>query len=91
MTSAGDETWGVLVPFTFLNPANLSPSDILRTAPITSDMAGKLDLVSQMVFGYPDLEWVLVLFNNVENPLAGYPQTGTIVAYPNPALVLPLV
>jgi hypothetical protein len=90
-TDAGDETWGVMVPFSFLDRYSLDPKDILRTDPITSEFAGKLDLLANKIYGSPDLDWVFVLFNNIENPLAGYPQIGTIVEYPSPALVLPQV
>jgi hypothetical protein len=91
VTEEGVETFGVLKPYYFLDRNNLNEDDILRTKPITAEFAGKLDLLAEKIYGSIDLDWVFVLFNNVENPLKRYPEVGDIVEYPNPEIVLPLV
>lgn len=90
ITDTGVETYGSLNPHSFLDRANLSPDNILRTPPITAKYAGKLDILSKDIYGYTNLDWIFVLFNNIANPL-GYPQINTIVEYPDPKIVLPLV
>lgn len=89
ITEDGIETYGLAVPHQFLKKETLLPEQILQTKPITSELAGKLDLLAEEIYGKNELFWVFLMFNNIENPLT-YPEIGIIVQYPSPDIVLAL-
>lgn len=85
----GVETFGLVTPYSFLNPDNLKPTDITSLA-ITPDLAGKPWAIAQKLYNSPVLDWVIVLFNKPLNPV-GWPAIGTVIKAPSVSVVLPLV
>lgn len=85
----GVETFGLITKYPFLDPNNLSESDII-TLTITPDLVGKPWAIANQLYNSPVLDWVIVLFNKPLNPV-GWPQNGTIIRAPKDSVVLPLV
>lgn len=82
----GKETYGRWVPPNFLKTR---PTDenigIFR---VTSAMEGRPDLIAFKVYGTPLLDWVLIAFNGVRDPL-NWPRAGDSIEYPVDTVVLP--
>jgi hypothetical protein len=85
LTSNGDETFGIMKKPSFLNRENLS-SDQINNLTIDADLAGRPDLISQELYGRPTLDWVVTMFNRVENPF-NWPLIGQVIQYPVPEVV----
>lgn len=89
-TSDGKDTFGIQRKQTFLIRSNLEDRDI-RQITITSDLAGRPDKIAEKVYqGRSDLDWVIIIFNRVQNPFeypAQWPRINQTIEYPAPRLV----
>lgn len=82
----GKETYGRWVKFSFLK---IRPAEeFINVFQVTSALEGRPDLISQRVYGTPLLDWVLIAFNGVRDPL-NWPRAGDIIEYPSDLIVLP--
>ena len=64
------------------DPSNVS------TFVVTNDYEGRADKIANFIYGGPTMDWVLIAFNQVREPL-NWPKTGTVVEYPSGAVVFP--
>ena len=90
LTNDGKETWGLMKRFYFLDRNNLEDNEIDRIV-IDSTLSGRPDKIADEVYGRIDLDWVILMFNNVENPFEypnGWPSVSETVEYPTPIVVL---
>lgn len=55
-------------------------SDI-STFHVTNNYEGRPDRIADVIYGDPTMDWVLIAFNKVRNPL-NWPKTGTVLEYP---------
>lgn len=83
------ETFGLLTKYPFLDAANLEDSQI-QTIAVTQEMSNNPPIISNILYGTPMLDWVIVLFNKPLNPV-NWPKTGSIIRAPIADVVLPLV
>jgi len=88
----GVETKGIWELYPWLQ-TRLSDTDIL-TFKVTSQNAGRPDLIAQGVYGNSQLYWVITSFNNrwyndagARNVL-GWPYAGSVIYYPSSSVVL---
>lgn len=49
---------------------------------------GRPGIIARSIYGSQYLYWVLLAFNDVQNPM-GWPKAGVVIEYPIPELVLP--
>ncbi len=82
----GKETYGRWVSFRFLTQRP-DESDI-GIFQVTSALEGRPDLISQQIYSTPLLDWVLIAFNQVRDPL-NWPRAGSAIEYPLDTVVLP--
>jgi hypothetical protein len=54
---------------------------------VTSEYEGKADMIANLIYGTPLLDWVIISYNNAE-PF-GWPKTGSIIKYPSERVVFP--
>lgn len=82
----GKETYGrwTQMPFLQERPAE----EFIKIFQVTSALEGRPDLISQQVYGTPLLDWVIIAFNKVRQPL-NWPRAGDVIEYPADSLVLP--
>lgn len=82
----GKETYGTWVEPDFLKTR---PSDDnVGFFQVTNQLEGRPDLISNQVYGTPLLDWVLIAFNKVRDPL-NWPRAGDMIEYPLDTVVLP--
>ena len=81
----GIETFGLMKPYAFLDEKNLTQDEI-TVIKVTSDVAGRPDLIAWQLYNQPVLSWVIILFNKPLNPI-GWPQTGTVIKVPDASAV----
>jgi hypothetical protein len=82
----GKETYGRWATFDFLKTR---PSeDNIKVFQVTSALEGRPDRIAEQVYGTPLLDWVLIAFNGVRDPL-NWPKTGDVIEYPADVVVLP--
>ena len=55
---------------------------------VTSALEGRPDLIAARLYGTPQLDWVLVAFNNVRDVL-NWPRAGDTIEYPLETVVFP--
>ena len=80
------ETFGVWTKFNFLK---VRPNeDQIKVFCVTSASEGRPDLISNQIYGTPYLDWVLIAFNNVRDPI-NWPTAGMIIEYPVDSVVIP--
>jgi len=82
----GIKTYGLWNPPPFLDPSYKIPDDQISTFYVDSSTEGRPDIIASIVYGSSYLDWVIIYFNNVINPL-NWPKAGTTVLYPSNALV----
>lgn len=82
----GNETFGRWGLFKFLTER--PPEDMIKVYQVTSAMEGRPDMISNEVYGTPLLDWVLISFNGVRDPM-NWPKSGTTIEYPVDNVVLP--
>ena len=85
----GLAVYGLWVRPDVINRDNLNEEDII-TLSIDGSLAGRPDLIAQEQYGTPYLEWVVIMFNNPQNPL-GWPKTGSVIQIPSKSAVRKLV
>lgn len=73
-------TPGLMKKFDFLD--NIDDDRILNIE-IDGTRAGRPDLISNDIYGTTQFKWILILFNNVINPLDGWPTVGTTIKAPS--------
>jgi len=84
----GNETFGVWNRPSFLKTR---PSeDKIDRYRVTSRTEGKPDLISNQLYGTPLLDWVLIAFNGVRDPL-NWPRAGDTIEYPIDSIVFPVI
>lgn len=80
---------GVEVFSTWTMPPFLSeelPSDQIGSYKVTNAMEGRPDLISNIIYGTPYLDWVLIAFNNARD--LNWPKAGVIIKYPSNTAVI---
>lgn len=82
----GHETFGRWTMFNFLKER--PPEDKIRVYNVTADSEGRPDRISNEIYNTPLLDWVLIAFNNVRDPL-NWPKSGITIEYPVDTIVLP--
>jgi hypothetical protein len=87
VTADGIETIGMMVPFDFLDINKLKPSETLSFR-VDNITAGRPDLISERVYGTPQLYWVVIMVNKPSKILR-WPTTGSIIVLPTKSVVLP--
>lgn len=85
----GETTFGLLKRFSFLDPNNLKPEQIISVE-VTPELAGKPWMIAHQLYRSPVLDWVIVLFNKPINPV-NWPAAGMVIKAPIESVVLPLV
>ena len=84
----GNETFGVWNPPLFLK---IRPEeDKIARFRVTSQTEGRPDTIANRIYGTPLLDWVLISFNKVRDPL-NWPKAGDIIEYPIDSIVFPLI
>jgi hypothetical protein len=68
--------------FDFLDRDKLGTNNIIKIE-INGSRAGRPDLISNDIYGTTIFKWVLLIFNNVENPFDGWPVAGSVIEAPN--------
>jgi len=88
LTRDGKETFGIRKKFDFEDRKNLAEGEIKRRT-ATIEEAGKPWLFSKNIYGRVDLDWIIIAFNRIENPLSyeRWPRVGELVEYPSPLAV----
>lgn len=84
----GVETFGRWKEYSFLK--NRPADDDIGVIQITSQLEGRPDSLSQQIYGTPELDWVIIAFNNIRETL-NWPKAGDLVEYPVESIVLPEV
>jgi len=90
LTRDGNPTWGTMKKFDFLDRDNLE-SDQIHNIIIDADLAGRPDRIADKVYNRVDLDWVIRMFNRVDNPFVypvGWPSVNELVEYPSASVVL---
>lgn len=82
----GKETYGRWVMPGFLKTR--PDESFIRVFQVTSALEGRPDLISFQVYSTPLLDWVLIAFNGVRDPL-NWPRAGEMIEYPSDVIVLP--
>ncbi len=82
----GVATFGRWVPLSFLTTRPAEEN--INVFKITPALEGRPDLIANQVYNTPLLDWVLIAFNKVRNPL-NWPKVGTTIEYPLDTIVLP--
>jgi hypothetical protein len=54
---------------------------------VTANTAGRPDLIAGQLYGTTELDWVLLAFNNVRNPM-NWPAVGELIRYPVDSIVI---
>jgi len=85
LTRDGYETYGIATKPNFLIRENLEPSEIGHEI-VTPKSVGRPDRLAETIYGDPNLMWILVIFNNVEDPF-NWPVNNQIVEYPIKSVV----
>jgi hypothetical protein len=84
----GNETFGIWKPPSFIRVRPLEEK--IGRFRVTSQTEGRPDLIANALYGTPLLDWVLISFNKVRDPL-NWPRAGTTIEYPIDSLVFPLI
>ena len=81
-----ETTYGMWSPPSWLlqRPNN---SNILKFK-VSNKFEGRPDLIANRLYGSPLLDWVIISFNNVLNPM-GWPKAGEIIECPSDQIVMP--
>lgn len=87
ITANGIETIGMMVQFDFMDFNKLQQTDIVHFR-VDSTTAGRPDLISNQVYGTPQLYWVVIMVNKPQNVLR-WPPTGAIIMLPAKSVVVP--
>ena len=82
----GKETYGRWRPLSIFS--RRPSDDQIDVFSVTSALEGRPDLISNAVYGTPYLDWVLIAFNKVRDPL-NWPRAGDVIEYPLDSVVLP--
>lgn len=82
----GRETFGLTTPFPFLDIDKLPENRIIRFT-VTSDFAGRPDLIAKEIYGTAFFDWVIIMSTKPQNPF-NFPQTGTVLKLPDVSTVI---
>lgn len=83
-----NETFGIWNPPQFLK-VRPEESKISRFR-VTTQTEGRPDKIANELYGTPLLDWVLISFNKVREPL-NWPKAGDTIEYPVESIVFPLI
>jgi len=81
----GIDTFGLWTRPEFLKKENLQEKDII-TLSIDQKFAGRPDLIADVYYKTPLLEWIVIMFNRPLNTM-GWPKAGTVIQIPSPIAV----
>lgn len=82
----GKVTYGRWVPPSFIRER---PDDsVINRFKVTTETEGRPDEISYAVYGTSRLDWVIIAFNDIHNPM-GWPKAGDIIEYPDESIVFP--
>jgi hypothetical protein len=82
----GNETFGRWSSYTFLTEQ--LPSYEIGNYKVGPSTENRPDMISNVIYGTPLLDWVLIAFNQVTDVL-NWPKSGTIIKYPVESVVMP--
>lgn len=82
----GNNTYGLFKKYSFLDEANLDENDIVKVV-VDSTIAGRPDLISSNLYSTTIYDWIIIMFNKVQNPL-NWPKVGDIIKAPKRSVVL---
>lgn len=82
----GIETIGMMKQFSFLDFNNLNSNSIIEYR-VSGKRAGRPDLISDDVYGTPQLYWVVIMVNKPREVLR-WPKIGSIIYLPSSAVVM---
>lgn len=80
------ETFGKWVEYPFLKER--PREEYIGVYQVTTGYQGRPDLISNIIYGTPYLDWVLIAFNKARRTL-NWPRTGDLIEYPIESIVLP--
>lgn len=89
----GKETLGVWARQSWLK--ELPEDRFIMVYKVTSRTEGRPDLISNLLYGTPLLDWVIISFNAAHYPelnvrgVLNWPKTGTIIKYPSDTIIFP--
>ena len=84
----GNETFGRWKEPSFI-ATKLSDNKISMLV-VSSQVEGRPDLISQELYNTPLLDWVLIAFNGVRDPL-NWPKAGDTIRFPVESVVFPAI
>ena len=89
----GEETFGKWAQPYWLRTK--PDESLIRTFAVTSDLEGRPDLISNIVYNTPHLDWAIIAFNAIHyndvkaRDCLNWPPTGLLVKYPIESLIIP--
>ena len=84
VTVKGQSTFGYWNMPTLLSKP-LDPSDTVSIL-ITSDLAGRPDLIAQQYYNMSELDWLIIAFNHALD-VFNWPKVGTVITIPSSFMV----
>jgi len=81
----GFESFGVWNVPNFLKQSLLADQEVVIK--ITAAYEGRLDLIAHELYGTPFLDWVIIAYNNILEPL-NWPRAGTVIKIPVRSVIL---
>lgn len=84
----GKETVGVWNPPDFIKKR--PEDDKIGRFRVTTQTEGRPDMIANEIYGTPKLQWVLISFNKIRDPL-NWPRAGDTIEYPVEEVVFPQV
>jgi hypothetical protein len=82
----GNNTYGLFKKYSFLDEANLTDNDVIKVT-VDSTIAGRPDLISSNLYSTSIYDWVIIMFNKVQNPL-NWPKVGSVIKAPRRSVIL---
>ena len=55
---------------------------------VPGGQSGRPDLISQTIYNVDDLDWVIIMFNNIQD-VFGWPKTGEVIEFVDESIVFP--
>lgn len=74
-------SFGAIIPLV-TDKVKFDKQDIALYYTVPPNFAGRIDLISNDLYGSPDLFWAICEANNI-NDLVGYPEAGEVLSIPS--------
>ena len=82
----GVDTYGLFKKYSFLDQDNVSVDSTIKIV-IDSTLAGRPDLISTKLYSTPIYDWIVIMFNRVQNPFE-WPKIGDVIKAPSKSIVM---